>query len=561
MTAPEQPPAGGAPPDTPPDPVGDTTASGDGTTTVFTGFRLWSGEQGPTGPEGWLRIRDGRVLDSGEGSPPAADRTVHGNGRHLLPGFVDNHLHLTGAALLSGAPDGAAWQSWDEAAAALEREAATAPANGWLLAHGLDLDRFGPPPRLLAARLAEAAGGRRVLLADRSLHRGAASSPVLRELSTSGLPRYDVPHGRDRGVLYESAFGRAWGTALRDRAGAVEEALDGVAATLLSLGVTRAHEPGVSVAQAAGLARLAARTPLRLSWSLAEPDGFLDAARPETAAATAEAGATGVKVFLDGAHRCAMCLPAPVAWRSLRVTAATSLRDRTAWPWAALLSARPRLEGSHVHSGDLRLADDALRHVADADGAGLLRVHAMGNRALTQAARVLSGRRAVLEHAMAVDEAGLAALAGSGLAVSTQPGFLGSYGEAIRARGMQPEFSLFPLRALREAGVPVAISSDHPCGPLDPLGNLRYAVHRRTPDGRELDAGQALRPGEAVQAAGPVAARQLDGPDRPAGLEPGAPADLVLCDGEPAAEATRAVATYVGGRRVWSAAGGTSPPA
>jgi hypothetical protein len=98
------------------------------------------------------------------------------------------------------------------------------------------------------------------------------------------------------------------------------------------------------------------------------------------------------------------------------------------------------------------------------------------------------------------------------------------------------------------------LSSDYPCGPLDPLHNLRAAVDRRLPDGRTLQPDQALTPQEAVRAATVDAAASLGlGAPARAGLVPGEPADLVVCDGDPFTPATRVTQTWVAGTLAWPA--------
>ena len=101
-------------------------------------------------------------------------------------------------------------------------------------------------------------------------------------------------------------------------------------------------------------------------------------------------------------------------------------------------------------------------------------------------------------------------------------------------------------------GVAVSISSDNPCGPLDPLHNLRLAVTRVMPDGRVVDAREAVERTTALRAA-TIGGAAAIGLPAPVGIAPGAPADLAVCDGDPFAPATRVVATWVDGREVWSA--------
>ena len=89
-------------------------------------------------------------------------------------------------------------------------------------------------------------------------------------------------------------------------------------------------------------------------------------------------------------------------------------------------------------------------------------------------------------------------------------------------------------------------------GLVDPLHNLRAAVHRRLPSGRPWQPEQALTQSEAVSAATVTAAASLGLPDAD-GLAPGHPADLAICDGDPFQPHTRVVQTWIAGRPVWHA--------
>jgi predicted amidohydrolase YtcJ len=107
-------------------------------------------------------------------------------------------------------------------------------------------------------------------------------------------------------------------------------------------------------------------------------------------------------------------------------------------------------------------------------------------------------------------------------------------------------------RLLLQAGVPLAISSDYPCGPLDPLHNLRVAVERRGsgPGSQALQPDQALTHQEAVRALTVAAAASLHAPGG-GGLAPGEAADLVVCDGDPFAPSTRVTQTWIAGKVAW----------
>lgn len=111
-------------------------------------------------------------------------------------------------------------------------------------------------------------------------------------------------------------------------------------------------------------------------------------------------------------------------------------------------------------------------------------------------------------------------------------------------------------------GAPLALSSDYPCGEVDPLHNLRAAVQRqiagRDGEDRPLQPEQAITPAEAVRAATVTAAAALQAPGA-GGLAPGETADFVVCDGDPFHEGTRVVQTWIAGTPVWQTGSGASP--
>src|SRR6266540_71971 len=133
------------------------------TSRLLTGATIWAGAS-CTPRAGWLLVEDDRVAALGETQPPPpADEVIDLTGCHVLPGFVDVHLHLSQAAWFPHGGDGMAWRSLAEALRAI-RVAADA-----------ELDQAAP--------------GRRVLVSTFDMHRGALSPAGLAAL---GL---DTPRG------------------------------------------------------------------------------------------------------------------------------------------------------------------------------------------------------------------------------------------------------------------------------------------------------------------------------------------------------------------------------
>ena len=122
-------------------------------------------------------------------------------------------------------------------------------------------------------------------------------------------------------------------------------------------------------------------------------------------------------------------------------------------------------------------------------------VHAIGDRALAQAVRVLKGLadrhdlqhvRPRVEH-FVLGDAGLAAeAAAAGITGAMQPAFDARWGGIAGgyATRLGPERALNsnPVGTLRRAGLPVAGSSDSYITPLDPLGGIRAAMNHHNPE-------------------------------------------------------------------------------
>ncbi|ODU07630.1 MAG: amidohydrolase [Pseudonocardia sp. SCN 72-86] len=166
--------------------------------------------------------------------------------------------------------------------------------------------------------------------------------------------------------------------------------------------------------------------------------------------------------------------------------------------------------------------------------------------ALDDAGR-MSGDR--IEHAALVPEELLPAL--TGIAVVTQPAFLTDRGDLYRRDVPAIDHrDLYRCRSLVAAGIPLALSSDAPYGPLDPWLVLSAATTRKTPDGAPLSPDESLTPAQALAA---LLAPVPGAPPRTLG--PGAAADLLLLH-VPLAEALRAPssekvrATFIAGNEV-----------
>jgi len=534
---------------------------------LIRGATVWAGAE-PQPSAGWLTVRDGRVeAIGGVGeAEPEADETLEAAGAHVLPSFVDCHTHLSTSAWLPVAGDGSRWRCREDALGAVEQAAEGGGDQGWLLF--MNMDYSGWPGRRLpsAAELETASGGRPVFLVDLSLHRAIVSESALRRCDITNATRGssgDITtssRGTPTGELWEGAFARALGVALAELTrdlgpGGLDSLLEREARRHLSYGITDAHDPCIPASLRASMVGVCDATPLRVSWSVVSAAGILEAPGPEDIADDYGAGPASAKFFLDGAHRCAICMEPAAALAMSRQALGLALRRLSLDPLRDLMRTRSAYVAGEICSDYRRMTQPELQRRLEAfSERGLrLKIHALGNLAARQAAEALTalgGRtRATLEHLLFMRDQEIDAVAATGASASIQPGFIPHNGPSLLDRGLPRITHTIPARSLLDAGLAVSISSDNPCGPLDPLHNIRSAVERCFEDGRTLDEREAISREQAVRAATVDGMIGITGePKR--GLEVGATADFVVCSADPFDHGSAVESTWIAGRRV-----------
>src|SRR6266540_3098509 len=259
--------------------------------------------------------------------------------------------------------------------------------------------------------------------------------------------------GRPTGELWEAAYGIALQRALADTIAHVGEAgvqaaLQGEANRCLAYGITHAHDPYVSPEWHQRMLALHASTLLRLSWGTGSVAGMHSRAPGPAAAPDGSYGDSGREVKLFADGG-----------------------DRCA----------------------LRLPTRALVGLLGGAVAESWRLHATGPLREALRRRLVVRPRHLDAPYLRYTDTELASL-------------VAEYANAgVRLR-------IHALGNLAGAQAPRVLSSDHPCGSVDPLHNLRAAVERRLPGGQQLQPEQALTRTEAVRAATVNAATSLQAP-------------------------------------------------
>ena len=149
-------------------------------------------------------------------------------------------------------------------------------------------------------------------------------------------------------------------------------------------------------------------------------------------------------------------------------------------------------------------------------------------------------------------------LASIGVFVVTQPSFIyyngDRYLKTVPGRNLK---HLYPINTLMENGVRVAGSSDCPVAPANPLIGIYSAMFRRTESGELVLPEEKIAPLEAIKMYTEYAAKATLGERIKGSITPGKLADLVLLNGDPTrlpADETKGIKvemTILNGEVVW----------
>lgn len=573
---------------------------------VFANATIWTGDATIPLAEAMAVTDAGRVMAIGTRASVVAAagadaQVISLEGRHVIPGMQDAHLHLVSGGFRLTQLDlskctGKADFVEATRAAAQRMDADGGDASTWLLGGGWDESRWDPPSFPDASWIAEALADTKhperpvwVLRAD--AHAGLASRSALAAANVDASAA-DPPGGsigrvagttRPNGLIRENAIGLI--------TAAIPEPSDArrIAAYrrafryLLSLGITSVSDFGDIDALAGSFRKGAAERlwhdfdileslddtgelPLRVSayapladWERvrdhAKRGFFADGKNGKNGdGSLSRFRVAGCKAFLDG-----------------------SLGARTAW-FQEPYEDDPGNAGEPVCD-----VDEYEARVVSADAAGLqIATHAIGDAAVAAAARAAeraaSANGAVAEHhdggavRFRVEHAQhlpspvereAQRLADVGALASVQPShmLLDAFAASGRLGAKRARDGGYAFRSLVRRGVPLAFGTDWPIvADANPFATMRAAVTRH-----EANASDAARPWDAAQALS--ARRALEaytaGSARASGtagllgtLWRGAVADFVVLDKDPfgitsGTDLPRVMATYVDGACVF----------
>ena len=231
----------------------------------------------------------------------------------------------------------------------------------------------------------------------------------------------------------------------------------------------------------------------------------------------------------------------------LKVISDGSLNTRTAW------CCEPYADGSGLGAAN-QTTEELRELMVRAHAAGLeVATHAIGDAAVRDAldCYAATGARGSIEHAQLVRREDVRRMADLGLRASVQPGHLLDDRDATEKVWPDRAERSFALRWMLDDGVTLAMGSDAPVSPLDPWLAMAAAVHRSADEREPWHPEQAITPREALAAS-------VDGAGT---VTTGSLADLALLDADPlptgdsatqaaALRSMTVAATWVGGALV-----------
>jgi predicted amidohydrolase YtcJ len=517
--------------------------------TIFRNGVLWTGIDGPRDATA-LAATGGRITAVGSDDELLALRgadteVVDLAGQTLVPGFVDAHAHVWKIGhLLTTLLDVRGAISLADMVARVRAHARRFPPGSWLQGRGYNEVSFSDGRAPTRADLDDAVSDRPVVLMRTCAHMVVCNS---RALERAGIGRDtpapaggEIDRGRDgepTGVLRETAMGLVLRRIPQPSSDEYAAMITAALRHQLSLGITSTTDAGVAPDLLDTYRSMDGdgRLPVRVNvMALRVVDGVGPVPLPARRHHSDRLRIDTVKFFADGGLSGA--------------TAALSVPYR------------------HADTrGVLRFQyDELLAFAREAQEAGWrVATHAIGDTAIDQVLRVYEacGSSAVrhrIEHFGLPTADHLARAARAGVIAAPQTVFVHALGRNFRQ--YLPDTLLaraYPVRAMLDAGVTVALSSDAPVVEDDsPLRGMQAAVLRRDADGEAIALAEAISIDEALDAytrGGAVASG--DEADR-GRLQPGMQADLAVLSGDPritppeALTDLRVTQTWVGGRRV-----------
>ncbi|MEM3770693.1 MAG: amidohydrolase [Candidatus Bathyarchaeia archaeon] len=436
-----------------------------------------------------LAIRDGRIVAVGFNAEirkyvGSETKVLDLEGKTVVPGFVDCHVHMTGFGQHLQTLDLRNVGSIEEMKRKIREYAEKHPEKSWILGGRWDHERFSE--RSLPTRwdLDEAVGDKPVFLIRVCGHIGVANSKAL-ELAgigketvvNGGAVDVDAVSGEPNGILRENALNLVCRVVPKPSVAELEEACVQACRKAVENGLTGVHWIVDSADEIRIIQKLYSEEKLPLRVYLGIPVKLLDG-------------------FLG------LGLVSGLGNDMVRLGFVKILADGSLGAWTAALKQpyadKPETSGMLIYS-QRRLNKLVLK----AHRAGWqLAVHAIGDRAIESVLEAFSkalkkfprrDHRHRIEHCSVLSPGLIRRMKRLGLIASVQPHFIVSDFWVVDRVGSERARWVYPFKTLLKTGVVVASGSDCPVEPINPLLGVWAAVARKRFGEENLTVEEALK--------------------------------------------------------------------
>lgn len=470
------------------------------------------------------------------------------NGRTVLPGFIDSHVHIDELGISLNTIDLRNVKSLRELKERI-KSSLNKIETLWILGHGWDQEYFEEKRWPTRWDIDEVIRHRPAMLTRICLHAAVLNT---RAMEITGLINLESPNivrdekGSPTGIVREDALEIAWekvrdSMSVEDYEKLIEDAIHfAVSQGVTTLGFTGCSEKVLkALINLWSRGRLYARVRVYLTpgkgWETVE---MLRRAGLRRGFGDEYLRIMGVKIIADGS------LGARTAWLSQPYSDDPSTCGAPDIPPEELKDLVKK-----VHETGLQLA-----------------IHGIGDKAIDAILDAYSELRDIdkarhrIEHASVLREDQLEKMARLGVVASIQPNFVISDWWALSRLGKERIRWLYPFRSMLEKGIAIGFGTDSPVEPINPWQSVYAAVTRGRYENiahYNETKNESLSLEEALYAYTYGSAYIMFEENSLGILDVGRLADFVIVDRDPFKVEDRdlknikVLETYVGGRRVW----------
>ncbi len=491
-----------------------------------------------------------QVLARGD-KRPQVDYRLDGEGRVMIPGMIDAHVHVGQIGFAALTLDLSDTNSLDEALKKIAQFAADNPGRPWILGRGWNQEKWGLGRFPTAAELDAVVSDRPVLLERVDGHAAWANSLAMEQAAVTAAAKAPAggqiirdASGNPTGVFIDTAIGLVGQSVPDPRPADYDRALALAQDRLIANGVTAVGDMAVNMPEWHAYRRAADLGQLRIRV-------MAYANSPEMMELIGGTGPTpwlyddrlrlnGIKLYVDGALGSrGAALKEPYAdepgTSGLAMTTPAQLRNLM----------------SRAAMGNFQTAIHAIGDAANADVLS----------AIEELSETYTGdRRWRIEHAQIIGPTDIVRFGQHGIIASMQPIHQTSDRTMAEARlGPDRLDGAYPWRSIIAAGGRLAFGSDAPVELADPWAGFAAAISRTDADGQPFGG---WFPQETVSRETALAGFTSDAAyagfaeGRFGRLIPGERADFLFVDRDPLIaspddiRATQVIEVWIGGVKV-----------